>query len=188
MSRHRLVLAGSGGQGIITAAIILAEAAVLMEGQNAIQSQSYGAAARGGISRSDVILSDQEIHFPKVTQPNTLICLTQQSYDSFFNIIRPGGILITDDSLVHIDKKAEARTFHLPLLSSVKEKLGMPVVLNICMLGALQALTELVRMDSLEGIVERRMPSKHLQVNKQALQLGSELGGQALFSTGAGQG
>ena len=74
MERSRLVFSGSGGQGVITAAIILAEAAVLHEGLNAVQAQSYGPEARGGATRSDIIISDSEILFPKVTQPNILVC------------------------------------------------------------------------------------------------------------------
>ena len=96
MNRVRLVFSGSGGQGVITAAIILAEAAVIHEGKNATQSQSYGAAARGGSTRSDIIISETEIDFPEVMQPNILVCLTQDSYNTYSSIIRPGGILLTD--------------------------------------------------------------------------------------------
>ena len=92
MQRTRLVFSGSGGQGVITAAIILAKAACLFENKNAIQSQSYGAAARGGATRSDVIIDSSEIFFPKVIQPNVLVSLTQESYNKFSPIIRPGGI------------------------------------------------------------------------------------------------
>ena len=83
MERCRIVFAGSGGQGIITASVIFAEAAVLYDGLNAVQSQSYGAEARGGLVRSDVIISDADINFPKVIQPNFLVCLTQEAYDEF---------------------------------------------------------------------------------------------------------
>jgi hypothetical protein len=90
MERCRMVFSGSGGQGVITAAIILAEAAVMHEGLTAVQTQAYGAAARGGATRTDVIISDTTINFPKVIQPNVLVCLTQESYNKFFDIIRPG--------------------------------------------------------------------------------------------------
>ena len=73
---HQLVFTGSGGQGLISAAIILGEAAVICEGLEAIQSQSYGAAARGGATRADVIISNKKIYFPKITQAGVLICLT----------------------------------------------------------------------------------------------------------------
>lgn len=179
MSRHRLIFAGSGGQGVITAAIILAEAAVLYEGQNAVQSQSYGAAARGGISRSDVILSDAPIHFPKVNQPNTLLCLTQEAYNKFNSVIRPGGILITDTYFVSLDTSAEARIYHLPLYNSIMEEIGKPVVFNICLLGALQALTGLVQLDSLNQVLKKRIPSKFLDINERALKIGAEIGQEA---------
>ena len=109
MEKYRMVFSGSGGQGIITAAIIIAEAAVLYENLIAVQSQSYGPEARGGSARSDVIISDSDIHFPKVIQPNVLVCLTQQAYNTFFPIIRPGGLLLTDTRFVKTERKVGAR-------------------------------------------------------------------------------
>ncbi|UCH00303.1 MAG: 2-oxoacid:acceptor oxidoreductase family protein, partial [Deltaproteobacteria bacterium] len=96
MERCRIIFSGSGGQGVITAAIILAESAVLHEGLNAVQSQSYGPEARGGASRSDVIIADTEIRFPKVIQPHVLVCLTQDAYHNLSELIRPGGLLLTE--------------------------------------------------------------------------------------------
>ena len=104
MERCRMVFSGSGGQGVITAAIILAESAVLFEDLIAVQSQSYGAAARGGATRSDVVISDTTIHYPKVIQPNVLVCLTQEAYNSFSSIIRPGGLLVTDTRFVKTER------------------------------------------------------------------------------------
>ena len=109
MKRCRIIFSGSGGQGVVMASIILAEATVLHEGLNAVQTQSYGPEARGGSTRADVIISDTDIHFPKVTQPNVLICLTQESYNSFSSIIRPGGLLLTDSNFVKQEKKVDAR-------------------------------------------------------------------------------
>jgi len=121
MNRVRLVFSGSGGQGVITAAIILAEAAVIHEGLNATQSQSYGAAARGGSTRSDIIISDKEIDFPEVVQPNILVCLTQDSYNSYSSVIRPGGILLTDSRYVETTRKVDAKQIELPMYESVME-------------------------------------------------------------------
>ena len=114
MERCRLVFSGSGGQGIITAAIILAEAAVLYENLIAVQSQFYGPEARGGATRSDVIISESAINYPKVIQPNVLICLTQEAYNTYYPIIRPGGLLITDTRFVEIKKKVDAQQKELP--------------------------------------------------------------------------
>ncbi len=119
MERCRMVFSGSGGQGVITAAIIIAEAAVIHEDLNAVQSQSYGAAARGGATRSDIIVSDAVIHFPQVIQPNVLVCLTQEAYNAYYAIIRPGGLLLTDKRYVKTEKKVDARQVELPMYRSV---------------------------------------------------------------------
>jgi len=177
MERCRLVFSGSGGQGIITAAVILSEAAVLYENMNAVQSQAYGPAARGGATRSDVIISESDINFPKVIQPNVLICLTQEAYNAFCNIIRPGGLLITDPRFVKTEKKVDAQQKELSMYVAVMEKIGKPIVFNICMLGAVIGLTDLVGPGSIMKVLESRIPSGFLEMNRKALELGMELTG-----------
>jgi 2-oxoglutarate ferredoxin oxidoreductase subunit gamma len=175
MSRTRLVFSGSGGQGVVTAAILLAEAAVLRENLFAVQTQSYGAAARGGATRADVIISESKINYPKVNQPNILVCLTQEAYNKYAPIIRPGGLLLVDTHYVKIERKVEARQRELPMFDSVMEKIGRAVVFNICMLGALLGLTPLVRVESILSVLESRLPADVLEINRQALQLGLAL-------------
>ncbi len=179
MERCRLVFSGSGGQGVITAAIILAEAAVLHEGLNAVQSQSYGAEARGGATRSDVIIADTPIYYPKVLQPNVLVCLTQEAYNKFSGIIRPGGLLLTDSRYVKTQRKVDALQRELPMYRSVLETIGKPIVFNICMLGALLSLTDLVRPESILKVLESRVPADFLEMNRKALELGMRLGESA---------
>ena len=175
-SRLRLVFSGSGGQGVITAAIIMAEAAVLYDGMNAVQSQVYGPEARGGSTRSDVILSDSVIYFPKVTQPNILVCLTQESYNKYFNIIRPGGLLITDSKFVTQIRKADARQFSLNMFDSVMERIGRPIVFNICMLGTVIGITEIIRPESIMEILKSRIPPDFIEMNQNALEIGISIG------------
>jgi 2-oxoglutarate ferredoxin oxidoreductase subunit gamma len=175
MEKCRLVFSGSGGQGVITAAIILAEAAVLYENLNAVQSQVYGPAARGGATRSDVIISDSEIHYPKVIQPNVLVCLTQEAYNKFYPIIRPGGLLITDTRYVKIQRKVDAQQKELPIYRTVMEHIGKPIVFNICMLGAVIRMTELVKSESIMKVLTDRIPSGFLEMNRKALDLGMKL-------------
>ncbi len=122
MERCRMVFSGSGGQGIITAAVIFAEAAVLYENLVAVQSQAYGPEARGGSTRSDIIISSSNINFPKVIQPNVLICLTQEAYNKFYSIIRPGGMLITDTRFVKTQKKVDAMPWLLPIVLEAVSK------------------------------------------------------------------
>ena len=178
MERCRLVFSGSGGQGVITAAVILSEAAVLYENMNAVQSQAYGPAARGGATRSDIIISESNINFPKVIQPNVLICLTQEAYNTFCNIIRPGGLLITDTRFVKTEKKVDAQQKELPMYVNVMEKIGKPIVFNICMLGSVIRMTELLTPESIMKVLETRIPPDFLDMNRQALDLGLALGEQ----------
>jgi len=172
MEKYRMVFSGSGGQGVITAAIILAEAAVLHEGLIAVQSQSYGAEARGGATRGDLIISEFPILFPKVTQPNVLVCLTQEAYDKFTPIIRPGGLLLSDDRFVEPRKKVDARQVSLPMFQTVMEELGDPVAFNICMLGALMGLIGVVRVESILAVIAKRVPEAYVEMNGKALSLG----------------
>ena len=178
MERCRVVFSGSGGQGVITASIIFAEAAVLYENLNAVQSQSYGAEARGGSTRTDVIISDSTIYYPKVIQPNVLVCLTQDAYNKFFRIIRPGGLLVTDMRFVKIQKKVDAQQRELAMYESVMERIGKPIVFNICMLGAVISMTELVSPESIMKVLETRIPSDFLDMNRKALDIGRGLGEQ----------
>jgi len=176
MSRMRFVFSGSGGQGVITAAIILSEAAVMYENLIAVQAQSYGPEARGGATRSDIIIDDQEILFPKVTQPNFLVCLTQESYHKFSPIVRPGGTLLSDPHFVNIHKKSDARQIQIPLYDSIMNEIKKPIVLNICMLGAVVALTKIVQKESILKVLEERIPKDFIEMNKRALDLGINMG------------
>lgn len=176
MSRIRLVFSGSGGQGVITAAIILAEAAVIYEGMNATQSQSYGAAARGGATRSDIIISDSEINFPEVTQPNILVCLTQEAYTTCSPIIRPGGTLLSDSRFVQTTRKVDAKQIEIPMYETVMEEIGKPVVFNICVLGALLGISDILRPESVKQAIANRVPKDFLTLNNKAFDLGLALG------------
>lgn len=178
MERCRMVFSGSGGQGVITATIILAEAAVLYENLNAVQSQSYGAEARGGATRSDVIISDSTIDYPKVIQPNVLVCLTQEAYNKFYRIIRPGGLLVADSRYVETQKKVDAQQKELPMYQSVMDRIGKPIVFNICMLGAVIEMLDLISPESIMKVLENRIPRDFLDLNRQALDLGMEIGNE----------
>jgi len=176
MERCRMVFSGSGGQGVITAAIILAEAAVLYEKLIAVQSQMYGPEARGGATRTDIIISDSKINYPKVVQPNVLVCLTQEAYNKFYPIVRPGGILITDTRYVKTQKKADAIQKELPMYQTVMEKIGKPIVFNICMLGVVISMTQLLKPESIMKVLKTRIPPGFLEMNRQSLDIGMAMG------------
>ena len=174
MDKH-IVFSGSGGQGVITAAIILAEAAALYENLNAVQTQSYGPEARGGATRADVIISETPIRHPKVINPHILVCLTQTAYNKNAGIVRPGGLMLTDKKYVKIDHKVDARQVELDMYLAVMEKIAKPIVFNICMLGALIGLTDLVKPESILKVLKEKIGSEFMAMNQKALEIGLEL-------------
>lgn len=176
MERCRMVFSGSGGQGVITAAIIIAEAAVIHENLIAVQSQLYGAEARGGATRSDVVISSSQINYPRVIQPNVLVCLTQEAYNKFFPIIRPGGLLITDTRYVKIQRKVDAQQKEFPMYQTIMDAIGKPIVFNICMLGTVIGIIGIVKFDSILSVLKKRIPPGFLDINQKALELGFQMG------------
>ena len=146
--RYEIRLAGSGGQGLILAGIILAEAAGIYDGKFVCQTQSYGPEARGGASKAEVVISDAEIDYPKAIQPDVLLAMNQKSLDAFSSDLKPGGLLLVDADLV---KEAPAsRVLALPFTRIARE-LGRAMAANIVALGALAQLTGAVSLESLDG-------------------------------------
>ena len=175
MEKYRFLMSGSGGQGVISMAILLADAAAIYEGRNAIQSQSYGPEARGGATRSDVIISEGPIYYPKVSQPNYLIALTNEAMSKYLPLIRPGGLCLYDSDLVQPDLRVDAVRKGLPMHAAVMKELGKPQAFNVVVLGALVTLTKVVSVGALEKVLEARFPSVHHANNKKALHLGVEM-------------
>mgnify|MGYP000890520962 CR=1 FL=1 len=171
----RFVFSGAGGQGIITSAIILAETAVYFDKLNAVQTQSYGPEARGGAARADVIVASDQINFPKVMQPNILVCLSQESYDKYNGVVRPGGMILLDSSLVRRKKNVAARQIEFPMNETVLGEFGTTMPLNICMLGCMARLIDFITTDSLAEMVNQRFSGKAADMNRKALDLGYAL-------------
>lgn len=166
-------LSGSGGQGLILGGIILAEAAIL-DGKNAIQSQSYGPEARGGASKAEVIISNDEIDYPKVEQADLLLSLTQVSCDKYIDTLKEGGILVIDSS-IKLNEDLPFDIIKIPILNTAIEKMQKPMVANIIALGAIQAITDVVSKSSLETSVLNRVPKGTEQLNRDALMEGYNL-------------
>lgn len=172
-NRKEIRLSGSGGQGLILAGIILAEAAIL-DGKNAVQSQSYGPEARGGASRAEVIISDSSIDYPKVTKPDILLVLTQEALTKYKDSLKPDGVIIMDSSI----KKPElpVKIISLPIIETAQTKAGRVIVANIVAVGAFAAATKIVSRASVEKAVMDRVPKGTEDLNKKALYAGFELG------------
>lgn len=168
-------LSGTGGQGIILAGIILAEAAI-HDGKNAIQSQSYGPEARGGASKAEVIISDGEILYPKVKQPDIFLALSQEACDKYIGGVKDDCIVIIDSTITLDEKKHKnMKIIRVPVISTAEDKLKKSMVANIVALGAIVASTGVVSRDALEKAVLSRVPKGTEELNKTALSEGYAL-------------
>ena len=170
-------LSGSGGQGLLLAGIVLAEAAIL-DDRNAVQTQSYGPEARGGASKAEVVISDEDIDYPKATDPDYLLALTTESYRSYGPVML-GGLIIVDSS-VTLSEDIKARTVAVPILETARDKVGKKVVANIVALGVLGGLSKAASRESLEVAVKNRVPKGTEELNISALRAGFDLAAIAM--------
>lgn len=173
--RYEVRLSGAGGQGLVLGGVILAEAIALFEGINVVQTQSYGPEARGGASKSEVIISDGDIDYPKATRIDLLLCLTQEACDKYSVDLKKGGIIIADSRMVTRLPEGDYRVYHLPIIDTAKEKVGKVFVANIVALGVIAGLLDSVSLENVEKAVLRRVPKGTENLNRRALILGNEL-------------
>jgi len=174
MKRLEMRLSGSGGQGLILAGIILAEAAIL-DKKNAVQSQSYGPEARGGSSKSEVLISEAAIHYPKVVKPDLLLAMTQEALDKYAHDLPNEAMLVIDTTFVKDIPAKFTNVFQLPITEQAKEVLGRSLFANIIAIGAIVALTKAVSKESAVKAVLARVPKGTEAKNEQAFELGMSL-------------
>lgn len=172
---YQVRLSGFGGQGIILAGIILGEAISLYEDRFAIQTQSYGPEARGGASRAEVVISDEEIDLLEVTAPHLLLALSQQAYTKYVGDVREDGVIIIDEEHVR-PGPSEKRITGLPISRIAREQAGNPIVTNMVALGAVAAITGIVGQDTLRKAVQARAPQGTEELNLRAVDLGFDAG------------
>jgi len=169
-SRYEIRLSGSGGQGLILMGIILAEAIGIYDGKYVAQTQSYGPEARGGSSKSEVIVSDEEIDYPKAMKLDLLLAMNQKSCDEFYPDLKPDGVLIVDSTFV--TQIPTPKAFQVPFTRIAREKFKKEVVANIIALGALSQLTPIVSAKAIESAVLARVPKGTEKLNRDALRAG----------------
>lgn len=173
--RYEIRLSGEGGQGLVLAGKILAEAAAIYDGKNATQSQSYGPEARGGASRSEVIISDEDIDYPKAINIDLLLALTQESCNKYAKDLKSDGILLVDSDAVTQCPSGKFKIYQVPIIESARSKIGRVVVANIVALGIIVELTKIVSMEAIESAILARVPKGTEKINMQAFQLGVEM-------------
>jgi 2-oxoglutarate ferredoxin oxidoreductase subunit gamma len=169
INRYEIRLAGTGGQGVILAGVLLAEAAV-RDGFNVVQTQSYGPEARGGASRAEVIISEEEIDFPKVIEADIMLCMSQEACDRYSGRLRKDGLLIIDEDFVK--RAPTTRAARVPMTKLAEQKAGERLAANVVGLGVLAGLTGIVSRQSLEEAVKMRVPKGTSEMNLKALETG----------------
>lgn len=170
----QVVLAGEGGQGLIVAGVLLAEAASLFEGKNAAQTQSYGIATRGGFTKSEVVISTKEIIYPGAEEPDLVLALSREAGELLFPRLPAGALFFYDRGLAGEAAFSGARAYGFPFGDAARE-LGRPGAANLVALGVIVALTGVVREDSLRQAIQKRFGRSAAEANLRAFGRGLEM-------------
>lgn len=178
MARQEFLLTGTGGQGLILAAIMLAEAGINAD-QNVAQSQSYGPEARGGASRAEVIISNEAIHYPKVENPDFVLTLSQEAYKKYGLPLNEEAILIVDNSQVTEVKPRSRNYFALPIIKAARTQFGNEQSANVVALGVVASLSGNIPLENVLQAVQQRAPKGTVEQNIKALELGWQMGRNA---------
>jgi len=163
-------LSGSGGQGLILAGRLLAEAAGLYDGLDVIQTNSYGPEARGGASRSEVVLGHGEIDVLHAPAVDVLVCLNQASCDAYYHHLVARGLLITDADLVKV--VPTTRALEVPMSALAREKVGNVITANVVSLAVLSAVSNIISRKALAETIKERVPAAHRESNLKAIDVG----------------
>jgi 2-oxoglutarate ferredoxin oxidoreductase subunit gamma len=170
LNRFELRLSGLGGQGILTLGTILGSALALDHGYQVTQTQSYGPEARGGASRSDLVVSSHHISYPKPVHLDLLVALSQEACKLYFRNLKQGGFLLVDTSLV---LQTPSNIFWgLPFTTLAREKAGLPQATNIVAMGALTHFLPFARQSLMKESLKRNLPARFVEANLKAFSIG----------------
>ncbi len=175
--RKEVRICGFGGQGIVLAGLILGKAASVYSDYHAVQTQSYGPEARGGASRSEIVISDQPVGFPGVMEADILVAMSQPAFDKYTNDLKEDATIIVDPSLVIDTKGFDPIKIEFTALA---DDLGRKIVANIIMLGSLVKLTSVVSEEAITQAVLDSVPPRTIELNKKALQTGFKAAEEAM--------
>ncbi len=170
--RIEIKFGGLGGQGIITMGYIFARAAAIYDRKEAVFTQDYSAEARGGASTSEVIIGDEKIHYPHVTNADYLVLMSQSAYRDYIHKLKKNGVLVIDSNLVKLEK-GEYEIYGIPA-TKFAEDIGNTIVANIVMLGFFTKISKIISKESVLQSVKDRVPPKFWEMNEKAFMRGYE--------------
>lgn len=180
--RTEVRFAGFGGQGIIRSGLILSMAACIYSDKNAVQTQSYGPESRGGSCKSEVVIADEEIDFPKVDDPDIVMVMSQEAYYKYGVTAKKGGVVLVDpDMVTDRNDPREVKMYDVPA-TKIANEVGKTIVANVVMLGALTAITGIVTPEAMRKAILRNVPKGTEELNMTAFEKGynydTQLAGQ----------
>jgi 2-oxoglutarate ferredoxin oxidoreductase subunit gamma len=173
LEKIEIRISGFGGQGVVLAGQILGKAAVY-DGKNVVQTQSYGAEARGSMAKSEVIISEGKIGFPLVRRCDILVAMNQEALEKNINDQREDGTLLVDSGTVKTIPKNKAKTFKVPATEIAEASCGGKLYANMVMLGALIKITKVVSKSSVELAIKNSVAEKTAVANLQAFKKGEK--------------
>jgi len=166
MERYEVRIAGFGGQGVVTMGKILGLASAIYEGRNAVSTYSYGPESRGGACRSEVVISDREIYYPRVRQADVFIALSQSAHDAYIKNLRKGGLLIIDPVTVRSPSlRKDLRILEIPAVEIAHRMGGSGKYQNMAILGAFCEITKVLSKQSLEKAINKTIPYAYIDKN-----------------------
>jgi len=167
-------ISGLGGQGVVLAGQILGRAAVY-DGKNVVQTQSYGAEARGSIAKSEVIISDDKIGFPIVRRCDILVAMNQEALDRHLKDLKEDGVLIVDSTYVKKIPETKAKIFKIPATEHAEKTFGDKIYANMLMLGALTKATNIVSEKAMKKAIQDAVMKNIADINEEAYKKGKQL-------------
>jgi len=174
LKRTEIRIAGLGGQGVVLAGEIFGRAAVY-DGKNVVQTQSYGAEARGSAAKSEVIISDGKIGFPVVRKCDVLVAMNQAALDKNKKDLKENGILLVEKDTVKVSSDAQAKVFQVPATKTAEAELKSKIYANVVMIGALAKITRLVSNEAVEKAIVDSVSKEAREKNLNAFRIGFQM-------------
>jgi len=176
--RTEIRIAGLGGQGVVLMGEILGRAAVY-NGKHAVQTQSYGAEARGSGAKSEVIVSDEKIGFPLVRRCDVLVAMSQTALEKNLKDLKPNGVLIVDEKVVkelpEATILAKFKVFKVPATETAETRFKSKIYANMVVLGFLTGITRVVSQKAVEKAIGDSVPAEARESNIDGFRAGLEL-------------